>query len=276
MFPLVDNVCFSRFLQKLAQLHASALALKINNTELFNEIIESLEEVIYKNSNQVQKPGTESCIEGTATHLRMVEPQTPELKKVADYFSNHVSKCYDKLYKMFNGPKLKYHTICHGDPWNNNLLFLHDDSGNIVDLKMVDYQICRYTSVSTDILYLIYASAHSSLIENSYETLIEAYHDELIKELRRKSVSEEILAELGMDWLQAELKEYSLYGVLIGCVLVHPMLADEADAERFENINVQDTDEFINNLVKIGVTQKKLDRIRCVALHYYRNYVCER
>lgn len=262
-------------LKKLAKLHASALAVKLNDPRLFDELIESMEEVIYDSLSETSSMRicTEMCIKSTVKTLEIIEPRTQELQAVIDHISSYIDKSYDTLYRMFNAPKQKYYTICHGDPWTNNLLFLHDDEGKIIDLKMVDYQISRHTSVTTDVHYLIYTSAHSSLIENSYESLIKIYYAEFLKELRRLHVDEKILTGLNTDWLESDLRTYAFYGGLVGCFLVNPMLAEEEDVVQFESIEFGPNNPLYSSDVSVlNVSQKKLDRVKCVASHYYRRY----
>ncbi|XP_029162015.1 uncharacterized protein LOC114933549 [Nylanderia fulva] len=263
-------------LKKLAKLHASALAVKINDPRLFDELTESVEEVIYISLSEMSQMRicTEMCIKSTVKILETIEPRTQELQAVIDHISGYIDKTYDTMYRMFNAPKQKYHTICHGDPWINNLLFLHDDDGKILDLKMVDYQISRHTSVTTDIHYLIYTSAHSSLIENSYESLINIYHNELLKDLRRLHVDEKILAELNREWLESELRAAAFYGSLVGCFLVNPILAEEEEVMQYGSIEFGPDNPLYSTEPSVinNLSQKKFDRVKCVASHYYRRY----
>lgn len=245
--------------------------MKINNPQKFNEMDMPLKEVIY---TEEPNPQMETCTQiSTKTSkqsLELIEPRTQDMQGVIDFFDSLGDTIYNRFVQMFNEPKKKYHTICHGDPWANNLLYLHDKNGKIIDMKMVDYQICRHTSVATDIHYLIYTSVQSSLIEKSYESLLKIYHNAFLNELRRLRVSEKVLAELGPEWLEAELRAYKLYGVITGCWLMHAILADEEDAEKFEKIDFQNLENF--GADRLNLSKKKLDRLKCITLHYYRRY----
>jgi len=176
------------------------------------------------------------------------------------------------MYRLFTAPKQKYDTICHGDPWINNLLFLHDNNGKIIDLKMVDYQIIRHTSLSTDILYFIYSSVQSSLIEKSFESLIKIYHNEFLDELRRSHVDEKILAELGIEWLHKELRTYAFYGVLIGCFLLNPILAEEEDVRQFETMEFGPLNPLCQTNMNQLMYQRRVDRVKCIVFHYYKRF----
>jgi len=221
-------------------------------------------EVFYKDMSEKSAPRicSDMCTQLTLKYLTLIEPQTQELQNVIDHISSYGNKTYDMMYQLFNGPKQKYFTICHGDPWTNNLLFLHDKDGKILDLKMVDFQISRHISVSTDILYFIYSSVQSSLIENSFESLIKIYHNEFIKELRRCHINEKILTEVDMEWLESELKTFSFYGSVVGCSLVHAILAEEEEALQFESGFKPENPLFItDNINHDNTNPKKLNRI---------------
>lgn len=255
-------ICYC-FPQTLAKFHASALSIKIQNTQLFDEWISTIKEVIYIDDSPGSKIRicSKKALETTIGYLEMIVPRTQELEDVTEYHKTYVN-AYDRLHALFNAPKHKYHTICHGDPWTNNLLFLHNDEGEIIDLKMVDYQICRHNSVASDVLYFIYTSVRMSLIEKSYESLIKIYHDEFIGELGRLQVSEEILTELSLEWLNKELQMFSFYGVNTGCYFTDLVFAEEKDVlSKTEASHMYE------------IKQKKLNRIKCILLHHYRRYV---
>ncbi|XP_011882266.1 PREDICTED: uncharacterized protein LOC105569983 [Vollenhovia emeryi] len=259
-------------LKKLAKLHASSLAIKINDPRQFDTLNMHIEEIIYKNNSEtsVMRACTDMCVKSILQYLDMVKTQTPELQTIKQHIAIYVDKTYDAMRRLFVAPKQKYDTICHGDPWVNNLLFLHDDDGRIIDLKMVDYQIIRYTSLSTDILYFIYSSVQSSLIERSFESLIKIYHNEFLSELQRSRVDEKILTELGMEWLNKELRTYAFYGLLIGCFMINPILAEEEDVKQFETVDFGTTNPFYQADANSAMSEKKTNRVRCITSHYYR------
>ncbi|XP_011160537.2 uncharacterized protein LOC105196335 isoform X1 [Solenopsis invicta] len=266
----LDHTVFA--LKRLAQLHASALGIKINNKCQFEKLDVQIEEVIYKDNSETSamRSCTEVCVKSVAQYLDAMELRTQEWQDVRDHIASWFDKTYDAMRRLFVEPKKKYDTICHGDPWINNLLFLHDKDGRIIDLKMVDYQILRCTSVSTDILYLIYSSVQSSLIERSFESLIKIYHNELLNQLRLSHVSEKILAELGMEWLNEELQTYAFYGVICGCFLMNPVMAEDEDVQQFQAIEFGPLNPVYLADLNSKMTQKKLNRIKCIIFHYYR------
>merc|ERR1711982_259998 len=49
-------------------------------------------------------------------------------------------------------------TISHGDPWFNNMLFKYNADGVVEKVKMVDFQVANYTSVTVDLSYFLFSS----------------------------------------------------------------------------------------------------------------------
>ncbi|XP_059487699.1 uncharacterized protein LOC132203730 [Neocloeon triangulifer] len=51
-------------------------------------------------------------------------------------------------------PKQKgLNVLCHGDCWVNNMMFKTDpDSGKPLEIKLIDFQLCRFTHGSTDLM----------------------------------------------------------------------------------------------------------------------------
>lgn len=250
------------------------LAIKINNPRQFDELASPLKEIVYK---QEVSPQMEMCATSSAKMtiqtLETIQPRTKEIQGIIDIYKSFLESptIYERLQQILDGPKQKYHTICHGDPWINNLLFLHDQNGRIIDIKMVDYQIGRHVSVGTDIHYFIYSSVHSSLIEKSYESLLKIYHNAFLNKLRQSRVSEKILADLGPDWLEKEMQACKIYGLSHGCWLLHAILADEEDAKKFETFDPQNMEASFD-LMDTALSQKKIDRLKCIVTHYYRRY----
>lgn len=204
----------------------------------------------------------------TSNNLEFIKPQTQALQTIANFLTSRKHEFYEDFRQLLSAPKQKYSTICHGDVWVNNLLFLYDDNNKPIDVKFIDYQTVRYASVALDIHNFIYSSVSSSLIENSYESLIKIYHSTLLKELRQLHVSEVVLAELDKEWLEEGLKIYSLFSMFIGCWIVHLVLANDEDLKMYEKLSNID----LNYVKPNKLYKERFDRISCIVSHYYNRY----
>lgn len=75
--------------------------------------------------------------------------------------------------------------ICHGDLWNNNILFNSDTQNDeSLDLRFVDLQASALTRPSLDLCNLIYQNTTPDLRQNHLEEILGTYHEELLSSLR--------------------------------------------------------------------------------------------
>ncbi|XP_066959016.1 uncharacterized protein [Macrobrachium rosenbergii] len=82
--------------------------------------------------------------------------------------------------------------ICHGDCWNNNMLFRYDGKGIPVEVMMVDLQFSRVASLATDLRYMAAFNLTPEVRRNSLESLLASYHDSfrsVMNAAARRSVS---------------------------------------------------------------------------------------
>jgi len=79
----------------------------------------------------------------------------------------------------------EFNVLNHADCWINNMLFHHDkETGKLLELCLVDYQMCKYGTVAIDLLYFLLSSPKLELKLNKFEFFVKQYHDQLIKHLK--------------------------------------------------------------------------------------------
>ncbi|KAK3873170.1 hypothetical protein Pcinc_021806 [Petrolisthes cinctipes] len=81
-----------------------------------------------------------------------------------------------KLMKKHLG-RSKYNVVCHGDCWNNNVLFRYNDDGEPVEVMLLDLQINRLSSPATDLIYLMYTSLNGKVRIPNLNIFLDTYYD---------------------------------------------------------------------------------------------------
>ncbi|XKL61894.1 hypothetical protein PGB90_001727 [Kerria lacca] len=69
--------------------------------------------------------------------------------------------------------------IRHGDCWTNNILFLHDDEGNVLECKMIDFQLSCIGSPIIDLIYFFITSVQFDVYEKYEEEFFDIYLNSL-------------------------------------------------------------------------------------------------
>ncbi|XP_043491551.1 uncharacterized protein LOC122517191 isoform X1 [Polistes fuscatus] len=259
-------------IQNLAKWHAKSLSIKLKDPEYFDKLTSPLKEMIFTtDSVSVIGHTIESSMDSGIYNLESIKDPSEDIRKVIEHLKSLKNQCYNILSKLFNLPKDKYFCICHGDPWINNILYKYDKNGKLSDLKFVDYQIVRHSSVATDFHYFVYTSVRSCYIENDYDKLVEHYHRHFSRYLEEYGVNEEHRQNLNIDWFKSELKRFSLYGLLTGFWLIHVILANENNILDMDKLTLEDMKNIGSFYTEID--DNKVKRYKCVASHFYNTFV---
>ncbi|XP_055376447.1 uncharacterized protein LOC129608768 [Condylostylus longicornis] len=165
-------------LRDLAKFHALPMSLRILKPKIFKEnIMPYLRRFdITKNFG---KDLNDKLIKNAKKDIESLKDFSSEafMKKV-DYFIDNSCKymantneCEDSLFT----------TIAHYDFWVNNMMFLYDKDENPVKIKILDFQIAQYESLAHDVIFFIFTSVKSELIQEQYDHFLKVYYDEFTK-----------------------------------------------------------------------------------------------
>ncbi|XP_012277574.1 uncharacterized protein LOC105698151 [Orussus abietinus] len=264
------NHCVS-VLQTLASFHAKSYALKLKDRPGFLKLVSHLKEAVFPRD---EKPAIGQAVEASLHHailqLESIKPRTKDVEKAIEAVGGLRGKTVDIMKDALFSPEGQFHVLVHGDPWNNNLLFKHDQAGRVVDVKLVDFQVMRHVSIATDFHYFVNSSAKSSIIDDHYEDLVETYYRSFVGHLRKLNLPEENIRDLTLDLFKAELKKYADFGILSGFLLVNAVLAEDEDVIDLDSLSAQELQEL--SARPIPARPRKAERVMCVTSHYLRTY----
>ena len=148
-----------------------------------------------------------------------------------------------KLDEIFLAPTLQtlgpLACILHGDYWNNNMLFRHDDVEvkKPLAVKMVDFQIARLHHPLTDVLYFLYSSTTPEMREKHMQQLLTNYFTTLTSSLQKLGVD---LDQEGynIDRFFVELKKRSIYGMTVALMVI-PTVLDKKMVDMVEDMGAE-------------------------------------
>ncbi|KAJ8675789.1 hypothetical protein QAD02_011575 [Eretmocerus hayati] len=171
-------------LKALAKFHAFGVVAKLKYPSKFEKLrLES------------QKPGF-GCDGMGEICVKLID-----LMRVDDRLSRFVNK-FEKLVDLNSKnsePQLLKHnvwsSIIHYDFWTSNIMFHHDEAGNVNGVKLIDFQTYTYANVSADLVYFLCTSLCKELMVTNFNHFVDTYHKTLRHSLETFQVYSDIFSK---------------------------------------------------------------------------------
>ncbi|XP_022909655.2 uncharacterized protein [Onthophagus taurus] len=247
----VDDVHLRLPIQAFARYHAISYAFKDQEPENFKKLTSSMPDVFSDNFEMIGMDGiirksVKQVIEG-------LDPVLDEkILQRCEGLDDKIIKFVANLDKMVD----EYSVIGQGDCWSNNMMFLYNEKGIPIDVKLVDWQAQRLSSPLLDFCYFFYTLATKSELDNA-ETYINLYYNTL----------SERITELGSDpkklfpyeIFREQWKKFSLFGIMTGLLVIKAQLFDKDEIPNLtghDNIDtftvvLKNQDKFVNRMKDI-------------------------
>lgn len=229
-YKLLDYVHCALCLKTLARFHAASVVLIEKHPDIVDHVAwEFLYSEEKKQWNRENLDAMSGIFVNTVESWNVFE----NFKARTDRFWETI---VDEVTELCKPRKNSLNVVNHGDAWTNNMLFKYDDSGRPIDIKMIDFQVCRYTSPVMDILYLLFTSAGEDVLKTRLSELIAAYVGALNGQLEELGCAQ----RLTQQELESELRaSYPFVFVIVDGVL--PFIYTDRDTViDFSNYGEQD------------------------------------
>ncbi|XP_017010764.2 uncharacterized protein pkm [Drosophila takahashii] len=167
-----------------AKLHAISLAAKrqfpdrMHKLQLLVDIFEQRREdhalgVYFEN------------LKGSALSALLSTPADDRYRRrLESYFSR--GSYFELLLPLVGGSNCEpFAVICHGDCWNNNILYKSSEGGVLEDVRLIDWQLMRYASPVTDLAYFLFTCTSRDFRQRHLKNILEDYYEELGVQLKR-------------------------------------------------------------------------------------------
>ncbi|KAG6558325.1 EcKinase 21 [Microplitis demolitor] len=234
--------------KKLAQLHAVAIGLKKVKPGVFKELVmPALSSVVNETAHQCVM----DMVKKTLEHLESI----PETRKYVDVVRQSMELA--GKYESCQVKDENWCTLTHNDFWVNNMMFKFDDNNNdqVVDMKIVDFQLYGYDYGVKDLIFLLVSSPVNSIIEDIFDDMITVYYDAFIDVLRKLNVD---CTEFNRDKLINIVEECAPYKLAQCLMMTQVIKSQPGKAPKMECID--DKDSFL----QIGGGKDHYDKLSLI------------
>lgn len=163
-------------LKWLAKFHAASMVYYEKNGN-YGELFET--GVFSKNVEPVYQPYYNGYFDYYIEALKKL----PNGEKYAEKAEKWRGNLYSKICKVLDFDETSLNVLNHGDCWVNNVLMKFENE-QLKDVKFVDYQLCFYGSVASDIYYFIMTSTEISVKVKKFDKFIKFYWESLVENLK--------------------------------------------------------------------------------------------
>ncbi|XP_037951736.1 uncharacterized protein LOC119682377 [Teleopsis dalmanni] len=181
-------------LKKLAQFHAAS-AVRVATKGMFPAPV--MTGIFKSDYREFIEQMTGGMCRSFLANIQCYDGHEAFIKQVQDLQPSLVTK----YFALANYVPEDFNVLNHGDSWANNIMFQHDEDGNINDTCFVDYQIPKYGTPAQDLLYFLMSSPNYDIKIRKFDYFIRYYHDHLSENLKLLNYSKKIptLRELHID-----------------------------------------------------------------------------
>ncbi|PSN36163.1 hypothetical protein C0J52_17000 [Blattella germanica] len=231
-------------IKQIARYHAASAALLKKEPEVFKDVEESVfaNEDLKKNLEPFFGKGVQNLANEVNGWPEYKERFGGKLEKIAE----KAVDTYIEINSMFD--KNDFNCYTHGDLWLNNMMFRYSNStGEVEEVRFVDFQVGSVGSPVLDVLYFLHTSVSLDLLDK-HTTLIEEYHKTLAETLSLLSY-DHLTPSLAQ--LYQQMDKRSTYSIIVAGSILPFVLVDKS--------NIPDVEKMLkeNSGVKFSESYKK-------------------
>ncbi|EDW66722.1 uncharacterized protein [Drosophila virilis] len=174
----LDMVHMTCALRKLAEFHAASSVYEEQNGPFPSEFNEGF---VSLNTDKFIKEGFQ--MKEVSYKKAMA---TWGMKDAEKYIKNYptTEQYWAMCVSTLETDPQDFNTLTHGDFWSSNLMCNYLPDGNIDQLILVDFQICKWGSPALDLLFFITLSAANDIRLKEFDHFICIYWERLIECLK--------------------------------------------------------------------------------------------
>ncbi|KAF7271946.1 uncharacterized protein LOC143205173 [Rhynchophorus ferrugineus] len=168
-----DLECSNTVLKALAEFHGSALGLKINHPEEFEQ--------------NIKNHLTDS--HSSRSRHKITRDQMTEVLKEESFSCEVIQKAteiFDR--RSIKNSREPWATIIHNNTKVDNILIRFDKYDRPSAVKLIDFRLSEYQSPARDLLHFLFTSVQLDVLESHLDDLIDFYYHTLFNQLQKLDV----------------------------------------------------------------------------------------
>ncbi|XP_062555414.1 uncharacterized protein LOC134220379 [Armigeres subalbatus] len=224
--------------EQLGMFHAISFAMKDQQPERFahlKQLGDPMKVMIDMDPKKTINNLFEEMFERAVT---VVEGENEKVKKTLNRLKGVITESY--LACVDGEDAEPYTVVGHGDCWVNNMMYAYEsEEPSPTDIRLIDWQLCRYVSPILDLSYFIYICTDEGLRAEHYDELLDVYYKSLSNFL--KVLGGDVERQFPKDAFDAQWKKYGRFGLLMGLIVL-PMICTERD-------ELPDMEEYMDKVV---------------------------
>ncbi|EFA00204.1 uncharacterized protein LOC660404 [Tribolium castaneum] len=221
-------------LGKMAEMHATSLALKILRPEEFKSKLGPFLQQ-YKVFEMAEEDNRK-MINVSLNVVKEDDVCRKYLPQIEEFLWKNLDFCLTKNIKT-SSPS-HFLTLTHCDLWVNNIMVKFDKNSRITEVKFVDFQLYEYASFVRDVVFFIFSSVQTSVLKESCDDLLLHYFDSLIKHLVSLKCDTKLFTyDAFLDEIKSVVHQGEFFHVL---TMLPPIFAAEKDTKEVEALELHD------------------------------------
>lgn len=163
-------------LKDLARFHALTIALKLKKPDVYNsKVRKHCKPAHFPKSVMLRKIASKGWFDAVLNQEKCI-PYQDQMKK---RLSVDLDNMNFVVSRRVNEP---YATLMHNDMWTNNTMQIMEN-GKLIKNKFVDFQAFLYASPFCDLIFFIWCSVQTPVVEKYYDELVKHYHHHFLSTL---------------------------------------------------------------------------------------------
>nr|XP_017035199.1 uncharacterized protein LOC108083784 [Drosophila kikkawai] len=202
-------------IRSYAKLHALSLAGKCQCPERMHRLQQLVD--IFEQRREDHALGVYfENLKGSALSS-LTDDDVPYRLRLEAYFSR--GSYFELLLPLVSGSNCEpFAVICHGDCWNNNILYQRGEEGELKDVRLIDWQLMRYASPITDLAYFLFTCTSRGFRQRQLNQVLEEYYLELGQHLRR--LGEQVDLLMPRPAFEQQVATKSAVGLLLAMMVL--------------------------------------------------------